>query len=107
MVFFVDHQAVFFVRVDDNGPGAIGIGKLPADQLPLHQKLAIDRPQVLDVQIHEIAQLFGRRQFVVQERLDRRPVMVRTTSNEREVRQVTCKPNPTADDDVGLRPRAT
>ena len=42
MIFLVDHQADLLVRVDGNAAGPFGLGMLPANQLPLDQKLPVD-----------------------------------------------------------------
>ena len=42
VVLLVDHQAELFAAVDGHGPGALALGVLAADQVPLDEELAID-----------------------------------------------------------------
>ena len=55
VILFVDHHADLLARVDGHAAGALGLGMLAADELPLDQELAVDRFQRADVDVDQLA----------------------------------------------------
>ena len=90
VVLFVDHHAHLLALIDDDGPGAFGIGVLAADELPLDQELPIDGFQCADIDVDQLAgelallvQLFD---AAAEDLADFGPVGVGGAGDERESR---------------------
>ena len=54
MVFLVDHQADLLEPVDRDAPRSLGLGMLPADELPLDEELPVDLLELSDVDVFEV-----------------------------------------------------
>ncbi len=90
-----------------HGAGALGLGVLAADELPLDEELPIDRFQLADVDVDQLAgelallvQLFD---AAAEDLADFGAVGVGRPGDEREIGQVAGQANAAADDDVGFR----
>jgi hypothetical protein len=51
MIFFIDHHAETFGRVDHGSPRPFAIGKLATHLLPLDEKLTIDLFQIFNIEV--------------------------------------------------------
>ncbi len=102
VVFFVDHQAEFLVRIDGHRPSAFRLGMLPADQLTFHQELAIDVLERGHVDVAEVLPLVDLLDPFAQHPFDLGAVLVGALANERELGQIACQPNTAADHDIRL-----
>jgi len=54
VVLLVDHDRDVFLRADGHAPGALAAGELARDDLPLHQELAIERLEGVDVEVRQV-----------------------------------------------------
>ena len=55
VILFVDHHADLLARIDDDAAGALGVGMLAADELPLDEELPVDGFQRADVDVDQLA----------------------------------------------------
>lgn len=102
MVFFVDHDTESFLGVEDHCARSFGFAEFVADQLPFHQKLAIEITEFCNV---DVFGLFSERkgfECFSDSSCDGGPVLGRAFTDEREVRKVSGQANATAHDDVGF-----
>ena len=106
VVLLVDHQAELLVAVDGHGAGALALGVLAADQVPLDEELAVDLLQLRQVDVEQVGLGGDGQDPLVQDLLDLGAVLGRGPADEGEVGQVAGQADAAADDDVGLGPGA-
>ena len=80
--------------------GALAAGELARDDLPLHQELAIERLEGVDVEVRELQARRGDGGLEV--RLDLRLLGPAAAVGEREIGQVAGQPDPRAHHDIAL-----
>ena len=106
VVLLVDHQAELLAAVDGHGAGALALGVLAADQVPLDEKLTIDLFQPRQVDVQQLVLGDDLEDPFVQDLFDPQAVLRRGAADEGEIGQVARQADAAADDDVGLGARA-
>ena len=103
MILLVDHEAHLLHAVDRHAAGALGVGMLPADQLPLHEKLAVDLLEMAHVDVFEPLAHGHGRDPLAEEPLDVGTILLGGTAHEGVMRDVAGEPHAAAHDDVRFR----
>ena len=103
VVLLVDHQADLLLGIDGHATGALAVGVLAADELPLDEELAVDRLQPLDVEIEEVVGAVDAENRLAQRAFDLGAVVRAGPANERISRKVAGQADAAANDNVGLR----
>ena len=100
VVFLVDHQADLLHHIDRNAAGALRLGMLAADELPLHQKLAVDLLQVPHVDVLKRPAHGNCGDPVAEHLLHFQAILLRGAAHKRIVGHIAGQPHPAAHHDV-------